>query len=296
MLYSITRDFGIPSLVRIVTDDSIESILATGWLGLQEADIESVNNGPFDWSAEDSVLITIINPLTATVNPGAAIYVNIFSVFPDHQSVNPITSLLPNLQNIVAHAGGGQSLATPLNLGINVVAITATGGDSVLLPDDVVGQTVIISNRGVAEVAVYPFVGDSINQQATNTPIFVFPDETYILYGDAATNWASVNISPVLISNSGIVAHAGGGQTNATLVTTGLTVVNTVASANDSIRLPGNNVGQIFVVVNLGVSTLAVFPPVGSNFQGAATNVANPQATNTTEIYIGVTPTLLALK
>jgi len=191
MLYSIYRDYGIPSLVRITTDDAIETIIAGGWLAAQEADIEIANNGPFEWSPGDSVLLTIILPPTNVANPGLAVYVNLFSVFGDRRSLNPIIPILPNLQNITAHAGGGQANAWPLNLGINVVAVVATAGDSVKLPDDVVGQTVIVTNTGANSLNIFPFLGDNINNLGTNVAYPLAPQATVQFVGVDNFDWRS---------------------------------------------------------------------------------------------------------
>lgn len=298
-VYAIQRDWGpTPSgpLVRIVTDSAVEEVIATGWLALQEADIERVNNGPFEWGLTDNVLLTIINPPDAAVDPGKSSYVNLFTVFSDLRSLNPISSITPNLQNITAHAGGGQTDATQLNIGINVVTTVASTGDSVKLPDDVLGQTVTVTNRGTNVLALYPFLGDSIDQNAVNAPVYVSPGETYQVIGSSTNNWTSINISPVMLSNQNITAHAGGGQAAATILRVGVNTVSTVATAGDSVKLPPNAIGQQFVVVNLSANALDIFPPIGGNLENTAINTAISLAPGRSNWITGCTATFYAYK
>lgn len=270
-VYSIARDWGPNApLVRIVTDSSIEEILTGGWLGKQYPDIEKVNNGPFEWDNLDTAFVVIVDA------NGVAIYSNIYTIFPDRMSLNPISPLNPNLQNIVAHAGGGQALATQLNLGFNVVTVVASPNDSVILPDDVLGQTVTVSNAGANVLAVYPFLGDSINGGATNAPIFIFPGETYLFYGTGTLSWNTVNISPVLTTTDGITAHPGGGQANAVILNVGTSVITTVGTANDSVIIPPNSEGQIFVVFNKTALAMTIYPPLGGNFWRNGQPTADP--------------------
>lgn len=73
---------------------------------------------------------------------------------------------------------------------------------------------------------------------------------------------------------SGIVAHAGGGQALATILTAQLSRVDTVASAGDSVLAPSALVGSSCTIQNYGANAMDVFPKVGENFIGLADNVA----------------------
>jgi hypothetical protein len=56
---SISRDWGVdPQIVRIVSTDSISTITAAGYLASQAANIKLLQNGAFQWRADDSVLIS----------------------------------------------------------------------------------------------------------------------------------------------------------------------------------------------------------------------------------------------
>jgi hypothetical protein len=58
MILTISRDWGVdPSIVRITTDDNLAAITTTGYLTAQEATIEALNNGAFEWVDTDEILI-----------------------------------------------------------------------------------------------------------------------------------------------------------------------------------------------------------------------------------------------
>lgn len=61
-------------------------------------------------------------------------------------------------------------------------------------------------------------------------------------------------------TQSGIVAHAGGGSTSAYQLIATINKVDTVATANDSVILPKSSPGLDLFVVNNGANTLAVYP------------------------------------
>jgi hypothetical protein len=172
----------VPNSVSIVvmeTDDSIEDVVSTGWLGRQSDSIISANNGNFTFRENDVLLIYITS--------GG---VNLFTVFPDFLSVNPIGYIFPTDQALTAYAGGGQANATQLKLGGNVVTVVATNGDSVKLPDDVLGQTVIVRNEGAHTLNIFPFLGDQIENLGVNTATTLASNGNNVFYGVKTTGWA----------------------------------------------------------------------------------------------------------
>lgn len=187
---SIQRDWGPNvNIVRIVTDSFLEEIIQPGWVTSQRNSIRLVNNGDFEWTSNDVVLISY--PAFQN-NPTGIQAKALFYVFPDFTSLNPITPLYPNLQGLTAHAGGGQANATHLNLGINVVTVVATANDSVVLPVDVLGQTVIVTNRGANNLNIFPALGDNIDVLAPNTAYSLTPGGGLILIGVTSTSWSSI--------------------------------------------------------------------------------------------------------
>ena len=68
------------------------------------------------------------------------------------------------------------------------------------------------------------------------------------------TNW---EMDPAV---DGLVAHASGGQANATPITASMARFSTVATAGDSSLLPVSRPGMNIVVTNAGVASMNVFP------------------------------------
>lgn len=270
---SIQRDFGPNvNIVRMVTTSSAQDVASTGWLAIPAIaeSIIAANNGTFEWSASDVVLIHFADPITGEFFAGANFYI---PFAPDFQSLNPMVSIFPTLQNVVAHAGGGQANATPVNVGSNVITVVATIGDSVILPADVLGQTVIIYNAGANVANVFPNLGDSINGMAANAPLALPAGASMLFIGVSTSNWVvESNVTPIYDTNTNVVAHAGGGQANATPLILGMNNIVTVATANDSVRLPATVLGQTVIVVNLSSNSANIFPAVGNAIDGNGLN------------------------
>ena len=70
---------------------------------------------------------------------------------------------------------------------------------------------------------------------------------------------------------TGIVAHAGGGQTSATLLTAHINVISTVATAADSIKLPVSVAGMCIDASNSTAAALQVFGSGTDTINGVAT-------------------------
>ncbi len=76
-------------------------------------------------------------------------------------------------EGIVAHAGGGQSLATGLSAAYNFIDTVATLNDSVKILVATVGLFQYIQNNGANSVNVYPFLGDNFIGAGVNAPIAI---------------------------------------------------------------------------------------------------------------------------
>lgn len=74
---------------------------------------------------------------------------------------------------ITALAGGALSASTPvLTLGMNVVTVVATAGDSVVLPPAIAGSVVYMLNADIVDaVKVYGNGSDTINGTAGGTGV-----------------------------------------------------------------------------------------------------------------------------
>jgi hypothetical protein len=93
---------------------------------------------------------------------------------------------------------------------------------------------------------------------------------------------------------SGVTAHAGGGQANATLLFSQVNIIGTVATAADSVLLPllnSNLVGLYVQVRNNGANSCAVFPGSGQSINALSANTSLSVATSTTVTFCAVSST-----
>lgn len=72
----------------------------------------------------------------------------------------------------------------------------------------------------------------------------------------------------------GLTAHAGGGQASAYAITKDVSRFSTVASHNDSAKLPVSVAGYHLYIVNDGSKILSVYPATGEQIDGLAANTA----------------------
>ena len=119
-------------------------------------------NGLGLWAVPAGTGVVSVNVTAPIVNTGTAL--------------NPIIGFKETTQaSIVAHAGGGQALATPILADINSVDIVANPLDSVLLPLATEGRRVYIYNNGTNALNVYPQSGQFIKGSLVNIPFKLTP-------------------------------------------------------------------------------------------------------------------------
>ena len=104
---------------------------------------------------------------------------------------NPLahTHVKPVLDTLTAFAGGGQASAIQLAIGINVLRIVASDGDSAKLPPASAGIAVTVANKGVSFADLYPTIDDSIGDNAVNVSVPIPPNGTITLEAIDAINW-----------------------------------------------------------------------------------------------------------
>ncbi len=68
-----------------------------------------------------------------------------------------------------------------------------------------------------------------------------------------------------------VTAHAGGGQTSATLLTSSFNNITVVANAADSVKLPASSVGTVITVSNQGANAAQIFGTSPDTINGVAT-------------------------
>jgi len=171
------------NIVRINSDNLLTEIMQPGWIQSQMGVISGLNGGDFTFSKDD-VLAILYAGMTRQLAGGQYFY---FSA--DMTTLLPFPILYSYEIGIVAHAGGGQTNATQLQIGINTVATASADNDSVKLPDDALGQTVIITNKTAFTLRVFPFPGDSINEFAINTALILTTGQARVLIGTGVGNW-----------------------------------------------------------------------------------------------------------
>lgn len=86
----------------------------------------------------------------------------------------------------------------------------------------------------------------------------------------------------ILGSVSGLTAHAGGGQTSATVMTHEINHFGTVASAADSGALPPATAGRRITVINAGAHAMQVFGQSPDTINGVATATGVSQVAGVT--------------
>jgi|ERR1051325_2972071 hypothetical protein len=95
-----------------------------------------------------------------------------------------------------------------------------------------------------------------------------------------------VNFADDCAAQDGLTALAGGGQTGATALVTGINNVSTCATNGDSVKLPDSNIIGIKVAVrNGGAATLAVFPFLGDKINGGTADASVNQTTGVAKTY-----------
>jgi len=86
-----------------------------------------------------------------------------------------------------------------------------------------------------------------------------------------------------------ITAHAGGGQSLATAITTQNARVTVVATAGDSVRLPASAAGLMVLVSNRGANPMQVYGAGTDTINGIATATGISQGVNTQALYFCAT-------
>jgi hypothetical protein len=85
---------------------------------------------------------------------------------------------------------------------------------------------------------------------------------------------------------TGITAGTTQTQAGAVALTGANNLVGTVAVANDGVRLPVADVGDVIFVRNGGANTVKIYPPVGGAINGGTVNAAVTLATLTSTRFV----------
>lgn len=80
---------------------------------------------------------------------------------------------------LVAHAGGGQALGTPITTNFARVTTVVTAGDSMTLPKALAGTDIVLVNAAAANsMNVFPAVGEGINALANDSAFAMAANKT----------------------------------------------------------------------------------------------------------------------
>lgn len=175
------------TIVRMVTTDPMETILQPNWLDSQKSLIKEANNGAeFQFLETDALFLRYGDQNDI---PSAQYW---FYLSKDLKSILPMSYLYPNSGTaLTAHPGGGQTNATHLGIGTNIVTTVASNTDSVKLPNDVLGQTVMVFNNTSNTLSIFPSEGDEIDTLGVNVRLNVGANAKKTFIGVTATQWAS---------------------------------------------------------------------------------------------------------
>jgi len=208
--------------------------------------------------------------------------------------VTPVTAqeILRNLQitglfyesaadNITAFAGGGQAGATMITTEVARITTVATAGDSVALPNAIAGLTLSLTNHGAKPMQVYGQAGDVINDIASASGVSQMIGSEVIYFCPTNGKWYANGLGTGYSGSfetqspaDGLVAHAGGGQDSALLITTMISRFTVVASVGDSAILPTGVAGMTLTIINASANSMNIFPDLGSTINAGSANAA----------------------
>jgi hypothetical protein len=98
-----------------------------------------------------------------------------------------------SIDNITAHAGGGQGSATPLTAMMNRITTVANSGDSVILPASVSGMSLTIINATATNAMnLFPNGTDQINALGASAAFSVAAGKTVEAYCVTAGQWHTI--------------------------------------------------------------------------------------------------------
>lgn len=181
--------------------------------------------------------------------------------------------------NITAFAGGGQTSATQLVSGYNLVKITATAGDSVKILPAIVGIRQTVRNNGASVLAIFPSSGNTINSLAADASISLLPGFSLTFVATSTSAFYTENPDGTMlpsaypsVAQNNITAGTGG----AISVANYLTTINTDAGGDAFTLADGTVRGQmkkILLVVDGGGD--GVVTPATALSSGATTITFN---------------------
>lgn len=229
---SILREFvGNPNIVSIVTTDDLTAITTTGYITAQQANIELINNGEFQWTDTDLVLIYY-----ATAQIGFFTHDATNATF---DALNPSSGLSSTLQNGNIFVGNASNLAA---------GVTPSGD-------------ITLTNAGLFGIASGVIVNADVNASAAiDFSKLATLTSGNILVGSAGNVPTSVAMSgDATIAASGALAIAANAVTSAK---TAKTLVQYTTVAITAAAFNGMYATPVQLVAAGGANTLLVLDRV----------------------------------
>lgn len=167
------------------------------------------------------------------------------------------------INNITAFATGGQTSATKLAEGTNIIGTCATAGDSVKLPlIAFMGEQITVKNGGATAADVFPNTSGTIDGGSADAAVRIQPGQLVTFISTTTTGWQSTN-------------SASGTVTQGTSITTAVTL-NAVKGVITTLTATSGAAGatpQTFTVNNS-------FALATSNITATINNYSGTNATN----------------
>lgn len=207
------------------------------------------------------------------------------------------------LDGVTALAGGAQAGSPIMSSMFNRVSTAASAGDSVQLPpaQSIIGACICVFNDTAKNITVFGNVSttDTINGTAGSTGMTMVPGSIcwFTAVGTSASpKWLANGIGygnytaaqyplETLSTQTGVTAHATGGQTNATQLTAAQVQISTVGTSADSVKLPPSQAGLQVTIVNNGANPAQVFGTSPDTINGVATGTGVSQSAGAVTIY-----------
>ncbi len=203
---------GDPNIVAIVTTDNLATITTNGYVTAQQANIEALQNGEFQWTETDLVLMFY--------SPSQIGFFTYDAVNLTFDELAPSGGLPNTLQSGDIFVGNVSNVAT---------GVPVTGD-------------VLMSNTGVTSIAAGVIVNADINAAAAIafSKLAALPS-TQILVGSAGNVATAVTVTgDVTISNTGVTAIAAGVIVNADISASAAIAFSKLATLATGHILAGN--------------------------------------------------------
>lgn len=201
---------------------------------------------------------------------------------------------MSNQDNIAATPSGTQANSTKLLMMLNRVTTVGSAGDGVVLPPAIPGVEICVINAHPTNaMTVFGNPSDTlVNNVVASVGLQQMPMSIgyYVCLKSGIWHAPGAGVGtngnfPTYSTQTGITAHAGGGQANATQITGTQAQISTVGTAADSVKLPPAVAGMEITLVNNGGASMQVFGTSPDTINGVATGTGVAQAVTTPTIY-----------